>query len=217
MRTPWILSLLALGLLAPAPALASPVFDGEAADIWHLPEGQAPQSFTSGAAGRTTATARSGDAVQVTATDGSQVLLPADARTDAVLINDAGNSWPPFSDRGPAVALVGLDGPLFTAGVDAPGVDLSPATGTYPGSVEVVIRATAHPNLQGRVELAWAVDGGVARRSAELERVIPVVAGPTEITAWAVQAGVESPRRSVTIRIDRAAGAARDGDRDGVP
>ena len=84
MRTPWILSLLALGLLAPAPALASPVFDGEAADIWHLPEGQAPQSFTSGAAGRTTATARSGDAVQVTATDGSATFSTTSLTTEPV-------------------------------------------------------------------------------------------------------------------------------------
>lgn len=207
---------LAALLVTAGPALASPVFDGDAADVWLLtPDGQ-PLAHGTGQSSHTTQATSGGDRVLVHNAEGDRFPFLVPPATSTVLVNDTANSWPPMGPGTPAVALVGLDGAIFGLADTAATAVLSPPAGTYAAPLRVAVRVLAPPGRVGARTLSVRVDDGPLLRVPGGEHLVTFVTpGDHTIEAVAIEAGREGATVRARYTLTGERGADTDGD--GVP
>lgn len=226
------LFLLSLMLVIPAArGVASPIFDGQATNVWLL-DGEGLMIGTYSVLGQewTVGASVSGGAVQVSDELGGSESAPVPSTTAAAFVNRTGNSDPIISLAIPSVSIMGLDAPLWTTGGGLnrriPGVTIEPPeSDDLNGTVNVRITGVSAPEPSGGISMTeafYTINGGAAVTAQDEVSFNLIANGIYEIAYWSVQsgrfsyeaAGATPPTITLTMN---ATDPYRDTDGDGIP
>ncbi len=200
----------------------SPVFQGEASDVWFLDdEGGTLGTFSVGGGDWTSSVMTSPMNAQIGVDGGGSVNVPLGATpVSGVLINAVPQSAPSIATGLSGISLKGLAAAASDLlDTDQPSHSIAPAQGAYEETIAVEISAVGGTTNANPLVIYWSVDGGaVQSEAADRAEFFLYEAGAHSVT-FHVEQGVGHVTTPTTVTYDLNAGlgAMRDTDGDGLP
>ena len=200
----------------------SPVFQGEASDVWLLDEeGGTFGTFSVGGGDWTSSVVTGISSAQITLDSGGTPKVPiGSAPLGGVLINAVPQSAPSIGTGLSGISLKGLSAAASDLlDTDQPSHSIAPAQGDYEETIAVEISAVAGTTNANPLVIYWSVDGGAVQSEAGDRAEFFLYEAGAHTVSFYVEQGVghATAPTTVTYTLDAGLSAMRDTDGDGLP
>lgn len=206
---------------APVARAQTPLFDGEAPNVWVYTRsgGHAEITAVQVAGGAPTlgvTKTQSGFNI-LTSTGSVQLAVPT--TTNAILVQASSGRFPVStlpSNLVPSTWITGLDAASNPADPFAPTVFAAPSGGSFQAAFVAVELAVRGP-VDGTTHLRWSLDGGALQVVGPSATVLVSGGGSHTLTVAAEHQGQVGPAQALQYAVDATGAGQDDSDGDGLP